>query len=381
MMHSRSVMFIGMFVAIASSMTSPNAEACGLVGCILEAAGRATGIKPLADLGRNGDAEHKRFKENNPVYKNFEETASEMARTPFSLACTATFETIVGSVRAMCSGVSSQSIGAIEHAVIEKAKRRLLDLGVTSDAELSGVTIRWCQGNFSGYGITPGPSEIFLNQVLFNRPLDDIALTLAHELHHIRQFRSMRAGPFKCNYAQQFMQCGGCQDQRHPMEREAYQFEAAVAEKMASTEQISPNTRVVAFSSLRGTGTFLDQRPRTWIEPEPPTTAKKVKMAVPRLATLACTLEGRVSIDKVASCMDDLEVLFDDLGKWMIEDREKDDLESDKYYLELAGKDIDAACQILAHTVKSESHQKTRVNICKLVSRNNIRELRGIVVE
>ena len=335
-------------------------SAGGLIGDILKGAGRATGVRPLEDLGRNADAEHKRFKDNNPVYKRVEENASELVRTPFSLACTANFEAIVGSVRAACSGFSSQSIASAEYTALEQAKNRLSSLGVVSNAELSGVSVRWCQGNFNGYGITPGPSEIILNRALLNESIDNIALTLAHEMHHIRQYRSMGAGPFKCNYSQQFLQCGGCQDQRHSMEREAFQFEASVATIMANRDQgTSSASRVNAFSTIRGTGTFLDQRIRETSEPTP---ARRLKTAVAKLARSTCTLEGMASkdvpVDTVASCIDDLEVLYADLGKWMTADYEKKELEPLKYYQEIAQNDVNAACQILAHTVKSEPDSK-----------------------
>ena len=48
------------FLAALTLMTQ-DAVAGGLIGDILQGAGRATGIRPIEDLGRNGDAEHKRF--------------------------------------------------------------------------------------------------------------------------------------------------------------------------------------------------------------------------------------------------------------------------------------------------------------------------------
>ena len=371
------------FLAALTLMTQ-DAVAGGLIGDILQGAGRATGIRPIEDLGRNGDAEHKRFKDNNPVYKRMEESASEIVRTPFSLVCTANFEAVIGAVRASCSGMSSQSFSARDNAAIAEAKQRLIDLAFTSGSEISGVSVRWCQGNFNGNGITPAPNEIILNRSLLSQSPDDIALTLAHELHHVRQYRSMGSGPFKCNYSQQYIQCGGCQDQRHPMEREAYQFEADVAARMSFNSppsQLQQTSRIATFSSLRGTGTFLDQGSRQPPPPDPPTVAQKVKRAVPKLAKSTCTLEGKIKPDEVESCIDDLEVLYADLGKWMIEDKAKSDLETAKYYRELAEKDVDAACQILAHTVKSDSWQQTRINLCKHRTRSSIAELRSIVTE
>ncbi len=383
---SPTKLFISAILLFGVCVLAPSAIAGGLLGDILQGAGRATGIRPLEDLGRNGDAEHKRFKDNNPVYKRAEETASEIVRTPFSLACTANFEAIVGAVRTSCSRFSSQSTAGTDQAQIERAKRRLIDLGVIGSPEFSGISVRWCQGSFNGYGITPGPNEILLNRDLLRETVDDIALTLAHEMHHIRQYRSMGAGPFKCNYSQQFLQCGGCQNERHPMERDAYQFEASVAARMSNTSQVQTSSaRVMTFSSLRGSGTFLDQRPQMSRDPDPPSFERRIKAAVPRLARATCTLEGKSTklapADVVAPCVDDLEVIFDDIGRWMIKDFKKNDLERERYYREIAQIDIDAACQILAHTVKDPSWQQTRVNLCKHGARDSISQLRQIIAD
>ncbi len=385
-MRTQSKTLILSVLTITMAGIAPAAAAGGVIGDIFRAAGRATGIRPIEDLGKNADEEHKRFKNNNPVYKKVEETASEIVRTPFSLACTTNFEAIVGVVRASCSRFSSQSFSSSNQSRIDQAKRRLIDLGVISQSEFSGISVQWCQGSFNGYGITPGPTEIFLNTELLSQTTDDIALTLAHEMHHVRQYRSMGAGPFKCNYSQQFIQCGGCQDNSHPMEREAYQFEASVAATIANILPAQESgQRVATFSSLRGRGTFLDDKP-IHVQPSSPQDQKsRIKAAVARLARSTCTLEEKSSSPApthvVAPCIDDLEVIYAEVSDWMIKDFENNDLEKEKYYRETFQEDIDSACQILAHTVKDVSWQKTRVSLCRYGAKSSITRLRQIIAE
>ncbi len=380
---SRKVNTLGALLAIVFLIAhSPDVPAQGLLGGIVSGAGRALGVKPVEELGRNLDAEHKRFKDNNPVYKQVEENASAFVRSPFSLACTANFEQIVGAVRAACSGFSSQTTAATDTSAIQNAKQRLIQLGITSHAELAGISVRWCQGNFQGGGIAPGPNEIILNRSLLSESADDVALTLAHELHHMRQYRSMGAGPFKCNYSQQYLLCAGCQDERHPMEREAYQFEAFVASRMRASDSASASasavaaqaqSRVSTFASLAGSGSFLDSPSLAVIQNPLPQTQRTNDPKT--LARTTCTLDGRAKADDVMSCIDDVEILYADISKWMTKDAKKNQLDRMAYYREVYEKDAAAACQILAHTAKSESAQKTRVDWCITKTRLNFRQL------
>jgi hypothetical protein len=365
---------------------SSNIYSQGLLGSILQGAGRATGVKPLEDLGKNADAEHKRFKENNPVYKNVEETASEFVRNPFSLACTATFESVIAAVKTSCNKMASQANMERDNFIIQSAIGRLISVGVTTGNEISGVSVKWCQGDFNGDGITPGPNEVILNRSLIAKEIDDVALTLAHELHHLRQFRSMGAGPFKCNYAKHYIQCSGCQDERHPMEKEAYQYENLVSKLLAdsanrSSRQISP--RVTAFVGTRNKGTFLDSPPPVLpslsVQNLTPTTigGRRVLLDAPlKYAKHICTLENRVSLTKAKNCIDDMEVIISD-----VTDDMKDDItnyggiEKQKHYLDKSQDDIKAACEILKFTVADNSWGERRRSWCGTRAKLAIREI------
>jgi hypothetical protein len=85
-----------------------------------------------------------------------------------------------------------------------------------------GVEIRWCHLR-SGKAITPEFNRIYLDSSLENNRRErDLVLT--HELIHINQFSRMGSNAFKCQYSQELISCGGCQDRRNSFEREAIDF-------------------------------------------------------------------------------------------------------------------------------------------------------------
>ena len=383
--HQFRLVLAMLAAAAAFSVIPETVLAGGLLGDIFVGAGRAIGIKPIEDLGKNMDAEHKRFKENNPIYKTIEETGSEIVRNPFSLACTTTFESIISAVRYSCGQLAfhSQANMAAENSAINRSIQRLISIGVTSPSEFSGVSIGFCQGDFKGLGIAPGPNEIILNKALLNVDDDARAATIAHELHHLRQFRSMGAGPFKCNYSQQFLSCAGCQDDRHPMEREAYQFENSVVEKLNNSSGKISTKRIVAFSQLRGTGTFLDQPPPTFphLNDELPQTALQKNIDIRRISKKVCSLDGDVDLIKVENCIDDMEVIFDDMQQVMREASDKTEIYETAFYYKIVEDDFIAACEIVGLTMKSTEGRKTRARRCLLHAKQGVRDLRSKIIE
>lgn len=92
--------------------------------------------------------------------------------------------------------------------------------------EFDGVTIRWCQLSSGTNGLAPDANLICLSDSLLNSANHFLtAVTLAHEMRHIRQYRQLGTDNFKCQYAKQFIDCNGCQNNNHPLEKQAYDFE------------------------------------------------------------------------------------------------------------------------------------------------------------
>ena len=83
---------------VSATVLSANVSAGGLVGGFVEDVGKATGVKPLEDLGRNADEENRRLKEKNKLYKKIDEGVSRPVRETGKAAADTvqTFENAAG---------------------------------------------------------------------------------------------------------------------------------------------------------------------------------------------------------------------------------------------------------------------------------------------
>lgn len=144
-------------------------------------------------------------------------------------ACGSIYYGIVNSVIAQCSNWNGRLDGQNR---IEEAKGLLVGTGLFAAQEFNGVQIRFCPLQ-NAQGIAPEGGRIYLNTGMMNASLADLASLLGHEMVHIRQHRGSRAGAFACDYSRQFTECGGCQDDRHPMEHSAYQWERENRSRLA----------------------------------------------------------------------------------------------------------------------------------------------------
>jgi hypothetical protein len=246
----------------------------------------------MVELGQNLDEENRRFKENNEPYKKLEEGVTGLVNLPGKTACVQAFESIVQPAKLNCSRFVSQSGAVTQQQLIDEAKQLLENAGIFPASAFNGVRISWCQGDFIGSGITPDSEEIILNRSLQADPWM-IASTIAHEMKHVEQYRRMGTDNFKCDYALKFSSCL-CQDSRHALENEAYQYEATVWQKlidhsketrlgMASflERNISgqPHSEVGAVTSAQPVPNLLDRS--SGLSVAPPTRARlKVRYPV-----------------------------------------------------------------------------------------------------
>jgi len=210
------------------TLASPG-YAGGLIGGAIEGIGRATGIKPIEDLGRNADEEHRRIKDHNPDYKAVEEGATELVKRPFTIACTIPYQTITNAVIANCSNWDGR---LDDQHLIENAKNILINNGIFQPNDFDGIQIRWCP--LSGaHGMAPDRGRIYLDTSRKQDAAQELAILLAHEMKHVMQYRRMGTDNFKCEYSRNYVECGSCQDNGHPLEREAYAFENEVAQRLS----------------------------------------------------------------------------------------------------------------------------------------------------
>ena len=114
--------------------------------------------------------------------------------------------------------------------MINEAKAVLTqNTGLFDPSEFNGLTIRWCRLSSNVDGMAPDANLVCLSEALFNNANHFLtAVTLGHEMRHIRQYRQMGTNNFKCEYAKQYINCNGCQNRSHPLEKVAYDFEDQV---------------------------------------------------------------------------------------------------------------------------------------------------------
>lgn len=161
-------------------------------------------------------------------------TPREQIETYGTQACAAPFQAITGVVIARCSNWDGRTD---DQHLIQNAARVLVSAGIIQPNELNGVQVRWCplQG---AHGMAPDRGRIYLDTGLKGN-LFGTASTLAHEVVHIRQYRSAGTDKFKCDYSRQYAECGGCQDRRNRLEREAYDYEDQIRLRLSQAVQAS----------------------------------------------------------------------------------------------------------------------------------------------
>lgn len=204
--------------------SSTDSSAGGVLGDLVKGVGKATGIKPLEKAGTELDNAHRQIKQALPPYRAIEESGSEFVRKRFLDMCNIGYQTATNYVIARCSNWDGRLDGQNK---IEQAVADLVDSGLFTKSEFGGVQIRWCplQG---AHGMAPDRGRVYIDTSVKGDDPSNIAALLAHEMTHIRQYRRMGTDQFKCEYTRKFLACNGCQDDKHSMEREAYDFEEKV---------------------------------------------------------------------------------------------------------------------------------------------------------
>ena len=168
-------------------------------------------------------------------------TPLEITKSTTTQACAAPFQAVTGVVIGRCSNWDGR---IDDQHLIGNAIRTLQSAGIIQPNELNGVQVRWCplQG---AHGMAPDRGRIYLDIGLKSNPYAT-ASTLAHEVVHIRQYRSAETTEtFKCNYSRQYAECGGCQDRRNSFEREAYDFEDQIQVRLSQAIQIGQTQQPV----------------------------------------------------------------------------------------------------------------------------------------
>lgn len=219
--------FLNSILVLTILLTPTHIRAGGLLGDIINlvAPGAGTAL----------DEAHDEFKDRFDFYKEFEEGLTNAIRDPITAACTVPFEVITKFVNAACSNWDHR----LENQdIIQEAVELLVQNNIIPAYEFEGIQIRWCplpyipNLNINTEGITPDSGRIYLDTGNRNNSLINQAALIAHEMTHIRQFRNLGTTEFKCAYSSALIECGGCQDEDHPFEREAIDFAETVEQQL-----------------------------------------------------------------------------------------------------------------------------------------------------
>lgn len=142
--------------------------------------------------------------------------------------CADAFDLIAMTVIIRCANYPAPPAA---RARIDAARERLQTTGLATPAEFDRLEVAFCP-LMQGTGMVPGADRLYLDDGLQGLSVDGLAEIIAHELEHVRQFRERGERSFKCDYVRDMMACGGCQDRRHPMEREAYDRQDAARSRL-----------------------------------------------------------------------------------------------------------------------------------------------------
>lgn len=160
-------------------------------------------------------------------------------------ACKVPFESFTHSTIAYCANWSGR---ADDLDKVDSAKQILISLGLASASEFNGIDIRWCPLN--GSGMVPESNRMLLNPKLKSSEFALVS-TLAHEMHHIRQFRQWGGDSFKCRYSTEMLRGNG-QSRANAVERDAYEYEDQVEEilKRGRAMSVCNNSSMDAYVAV-----------------------------------------------------------------------------------------------------------------------------------
>ena len=145
--------------------------------------------------------------------------------------CADAFDLVAMTVMFRCANYRAPASAV---ARIDAAVARLRGLEEDGTAAPHSVRIAFCPLG-SGTGIVPMPGQLYLDDGLIALSTDGLAEIIAHELVHLRQFAELGPRGFKCEYVRAMFACGGCQDRRHRLEREAYAEQDRIRERLLRT--------------------------------------------------------------------------------------------------------------------------------------------------
>ncbi len=233
LVHSLNI-YLLLFISIICCL--PNAVyGSSILGQAFKDIGNATGIKEFNKLGEEIDNGHRDLKTGVPLYGKTEEEVSRIFRQQGTKACALVFNAVMDPMTARCSNWENR---LEDQYLIADAIALLVSAGFNNFNYYNSVAIRWCPLTPGTKGIAPHRGRLYLDSSQKNGRISVLASLIAHEMKHIDQYRRLGSERFKCKYAQEFIRCGFCQTDNHPLENEAYAYESMVYDRLQNKHSI-----------------------------------------------------------------------------------------------------------------------------------------------
>ena len=124
--------------------------------------------------------------------------------------------------------------------LVEDAKDLLVDEGFLGRQELDHVDFLFCEAWRAvtpAHGLTVAGDRVLLDGEYRSRDrnVKDLAVLVAHEMHHVRQYIKWGSDSFDCRYTEELEKGHGFGRENH-IEREAYEFSDEVAVRLCKDD-------------------------------------------------------------------------------------------------------------------------------------------------
>ena len=186
----------------------------------------------------------------------------------------------------------------------------------------------------------------------------------------------MGSGTFKCEYAQYYVRCGGCQNDNHPFEKEAEQFENYASSILSGA--VASSSSIALPGGLRSSSPdcadCLVSDPGT-IESTEPRRNRELSFDAERKAKFTCTLDNQLLVRAVESCIDDMTVIYEEILAEVEGDYSVDIRNISDDYWKVSKKDMVDACNILRATSNNAEIGNIRLERCALRTKSAVREM------
>ena len=134
---------------------------------------------------------------------------------------------LLNQVDGACTGDEFNELG---QEPIDSGNELLVERGIFTQEFVNSIDVIFCGAlsDFNAYGLTVSEDRIWLDDYWITASRAEVAILLAHEYTHIRQWRRYDDSYLKCEYAEDVVSGTGTTGNDNWIEAEAYDFADSV---------------------------------------------------------------------------------------------------------------------------------------------------------